>query len=124
MTEKYNKLEIRIMKKAINVFIITEEGRSYNNEGLMCITNVLKEHYNVTDELIFGMGLKYNDPKFLCQELKQNPDSFVAISSAEGIQFIPAPNIPGICQMLTDYPNESSWKLFMKYFEPPKQSDN
>jgi hypothetical protein len=112
------------MEKTANVFIITKEGRSYSDEGLNYVTDVLKKYFNVTDELIFCMGFEYNDPKFLCQELKQNPDSYIVISRSDGIQFLPTKDVSVACQMLTDHPDESSWELFVKYCKPPKQSDN
>ena len=93
-----------------SVYILTEEGREYSDEGCRYITNMLMEGCGETDQLVFNMGAVYNDPEFLDRELEQNPDCYVVISAWEGIMAIYGDSIKELRKALYDFPGQTSWK--------------
>lgn len=68
-----------------NVYILTEEGRAYSDEGLQYLTALIREQRDDDSELQFRMGATYNVAAVLAYDLEQNPDAYVAISREDGI---------------------------------------
>ena len=58
------------MKK--NVYILTEEGREYSDEGLSYLTEKLGELSHEKNEFVFSMGAIYNDIGKFIEALKIN----------------------------------------------------
>jgi hypothetical protein len=97
-----------------HIYIITEKGKTYSNEGLEYVTNCVKENYGVTDELVFHMGYEYNVAKNLILGLDSHPDGFIVISTDDGISFASNHN-PKIKKALEEHPDDSCWKTFVNY---------
>ena len=104
--------------KTINVYIITEEGRSYTTEGLKYLTGVLEKEFNVKDQLAFLMGWVYNDPDRLIESLKTYPDSYVVVSKKDGIGFVPPDQLDAICEALEDLKPNTSWETLVEITTP------
>ena len=101
----------------VNVYILTEEGRDYTQEGYNHVASLLKEHFNENNELIFSVGYAYNDPKYLIKEFDLHPNSYIAISTDHGITTVNPDGIPVFKKALGDFPDQSSWKTACMVFE-------
>lgn len=98
----------------ISAYIITEKGNAYTTEGLKYVTNMLKENYKITDELIFNMGSNLNEPELLITELKTNKNTAVIISTSEKIMAVYGKDgIEDIINILLDNKNKNktSWQI-------------
>lgn len=102
-----------------NVYILTEEGREYTQEGCEYITNILKEQFNENNELVFNMGYAYNKPNYLTKELDLHPNSYITISTDHGITTVNPEGIPIFKRALHDFPNQTSWLTACMVFENP-----
>lgn len=100
-----------------NVYILTEEGREYSDEGCTFVENMLRKENNETDRLIFSMGAAYNAPKHLIEQLDKNPESYVIISTEKRIIVISGDNIDVLKQNLSDFPNQTSWQTASESWE-------
>lgn len=94
------------------VYIITEEGAAYSDEGLEYITNEIRgETFNDSDELTFFMGREYNKPDVLSHLIEKNiEDAYVVISGTTGMFFFGPDKVGQLVEVLREYPDMTSWE--------------
>lgn len=97
------------MKK---VYIITEEGRTYSDEGLEYITNEIRNGtFTDSDELSFFMGQEYNKPDVLSGLIEKNiENTYVVISGTTGMFFFDPDKVGQLIEVLRKYPDMTSWE--------------
>lgn len=108
-----------------NVYALTRDGNALTNEGMTDATEMLKNDYNITDQLIFAQGAIYNDPVYLSKKLKNDVPT-AAIIVVEFDRMFGIANdkdIQTIANDLENYPDASSWELLMSLCEK-KDSEN
>lgn len=96
-----------------NVYILTEEGKAYTEEGIQFLIDTIRNNRNDFCDLVFCQGKLYNDTKYLITELRNNPDAYVVISHAHGIEIIFNDNIETLIKNLMEHPNMTSWQIAM-----------
>lgn len=95
------------MKK---VYILTEKGSGYSDEGCEYLAEMLRDQRNETGELSFMMGDAYNKPERLKRYLDEdNGNSYVAFSS-ERIVIFTDDSIDVLKRALNDMPEKTSWE--------------
>ena len=62
-----------------NIYILTEHGNDYTDEGILCVKEEIKD-LGITDELQFTTGRTLNKPKVLLELLKDDEPSVVMLS--------------------------------------------
>lgn len=109
------------MKK--NVYILTEEGSEYSEEGLMYLTEKIEQLSKEKNELVFSMGAIYNDIRKFSEILKMNRDkgdSPYIVISHEKIDIIYDENIDSMIMALDDFAargiDKTSWQIAMYVF--------
>lgn len=75
-------------------FILTEEGRMWNAEGLREATDKINELYppknkTASDGILWSMGIALNDPVFLAGLLEKRPDAFIVVSMSPNSPIMP-----------------------------------
>jgi agmatine/peptidylarginine deiminase len=100
------------------VYILTEEGRAFSEEGLEFIKQMILDKCQDTSELLFSMGQAYNRPKHLITELKLHPDSYLAFSIRESqsvfILYGEENTKAAIERLENAKPDEISYNILMK----------
>lgn len=102
------------------VYILTREGRAYNQKGIAFILNEIREKYNDHDKITIQEGAFYNQPKLLSNQLNKNPDqSYVFVSHAKGIEVLHIENdIRQFAELLKYHAEtktgKTSWEIVMK----------
>lgn len=102
----------------ILVYIITKEGRAYTTEGLNVVTDMLKEDYDISDELSFFAGAAYNDPMLLADRIESNKVAIV-LSLKDGIAaFYDENGMPDIAADLRNAADtgKTSWEIISEAF--------
>ena len=103
--------------ESVQVYIITREGKSFNEEGLKFIQNGLKEHFGINTDLAIYTGIGLNSPKVLTKLLKNNPNAYIILSMKDQIGFFPQDINDKLCLNFKNHPNESSWEILMRSCE-------
>lgn len=94
------------------IYIITEEGRSYTDEGLHYIGSVMKDMFDVNfHDIEFNSGVAFNNPELLAKQLEKHEDAYIVVSTKEDIIIIPKTENPAMCHNLRENPNETSWNI-------------
>lgn len=93
-----------------HAYILTEEGREYNDKGHQFIEDMLRKNHNVKDEILFTEGAEYNKAYRLKKELQNNDNCFVIVSTGTNIFCLYDENIQAFCNALAANPTVSSWK--------------
>ena len=75
-------------------FILTAEGRVWNEEGLRAATDWVNEKYpreakTAADGILWMAGYKLNDPLFLARQLIARPDAYVVMSMSPNSIILP-----------------------------------
>lgn len=93
------------------VFILTETGAAYGEEGILFVSKEINATYGETDELTFMMGDELNDVKTLIALLDDHiEDGYVAISRSDGIMYMPpGEGIWALSGILKEYGGDNSW---------------
>ena len=99
-----------------HVYILTEHGKTYTDEGLKFVAEGIKNHFGYDDEIIFVSGEAYNEAKHLKRELEYHVGSYVVISHEKGIFYLADTNVKGLERALGDYPDETSWNTAVRFF--------
>ena len=104
----------------INIYILTKEGKTWNQRGMDWIRNSLLDELHIVDKdavQVLG-GPLYNSPTWLLGALGQNEESFVIISW-EHINVIAPPYMAGFVAMLEENRKngvkKTSWETAMDY---------
>ena len=102
-----------------NVYALTRDGNALTNEAMTDATEMLKNDYNITDQLIFAQGKIYNDPVYLSKKLKNDVPTaaIIVVESDRMFGFADDKDIQTIANNLENYPDESSWELLMSLCE-------
>lgn len=95
------------MKK---IFILTEEGKAFSTLGLKIVVNDLESMFNVKDELIFEQGTAINEKKLLLELLQKNPDSFIVLSTATSIDYLPPRCFKDVFDVLKEDDKKTCWQ--------------
>lgn len=96
------------------VYIITEEGRSYNDKGLHVLGSAMKERFGVDfNDIEFNSGTAFNKPELLAKQLEKHEDAYLVVSTKEDIIIIPKTENPAMCHNLRENPDETSWNILM-----------
>lgn len=101
-----------------NVYILTEEGRTYNEEGTKYVLNQIRTTFNDQSDVNLSEGMLYNKPDVLTRFLKKDPEhSYVFISHDRGLEIMyDVDDIKRFVGLLEDpdNENETSWSIIMK----------
>ena len=104
----------------INIYILTKEGKTWNQRGMDWIRNTLLDELHIADKdavQVLG-GPLYNSPTWLLGALGQNEESFVIISW-EHINVIAPPYMAGFVAMLEENRKngvkKTSWETALDY---------
>ena len=100
------------------VYILTEEGRAYNQEGIDFVLGQIRGKFDDHTDVSVNEGALYNDPDVLARFLRKNPEhSYVFISHANGLEIMydvdDINRFAGLLENASD-PEETSWSLIMK----------
>lgn len=96
------------------VYIITREGRAYNDKGLHYVGSVMKEQYNVDfNDIEFNSGTAFNRPQTLAAQLKKHENAYIVLSTARNTIFIPKDCNETTIENLTNNPDMTSWEILM-----------
>ena len=99
-------------------YILTEEGRAYNQKGIEFVRNQIRTTFNDTSELNIAQGKIYNSPETLVKFLNKDPEhTYVFVSHANGIETLHETNdIRRFIALLNDTTDkdETSWSIIMK----------
>ena len=106
------------------VFILTEDGNSYSTNGLKVIKNDLKELFDETNELVFEQGKAINDKKLLIDLLTRNPESYIALSTATSIDYLPSQCFEDVKNTLKEKNNKTSWKALCDRLDEQRKRKN
>ena len=99
---------------ATQVYIITEEGRAYNDKGLRFVGSAMKERFDVGfNDIEFNSGAAFNKPELLAGQLEKHEDAYLVVSTREDIIVIPKEENPAMCHNLRENPDETSWNILM-----------
>ena len=99
-------------KKKTRVFIITKNGKAYNNEGLNYIRNALSEDYGENDDMEFLAGETYNNVRHLKKEIgKTGTKPYIVLSRDDGITFFGPKGMDKIKSNLSYYDDKTSWEI-------------
>lgn len=104
------------MEKMKHVYILTEHGKTYTDDGLKFVSDHIKKNFGYDGEFMFVMGGAYNKARHLKRELEDHPGSYVVISHEKGIDFLKDKNVEGFTRALGDYPDDTSWHTAVRFF--------
>lgn len=100
------------MKKRIMVYILTKEGRAYNEKGIRFVVDEMKNEYGIDKEdLIIAEGALYNDAKLLGRQLLENDESYIFVSRVEGVSSLGSEWTKGFGEKLLDSKDLTSWEI-------------
>lgn len=92
-----------------HVFLLTESGNGFNDQGTDILTEHLREDGLADPKIIFDMGQRLKDPTHLADLLNMHPDAWIIVESDEHSTTILPESIPYILDWLQAYPNQDSW---------------
>ncbi len=99
------------------VYIITRDGKTYTKDGTNFIKDMLKNKFNVQNDLTFFSGISYNDPRVLQNALTEKPDSYVILSTKDDTIAISNDANLKICENIKESidrnENRTSWEILM-----------
>lgn len=111
-----------------NVYILTEEGRAYSDEGIQFVLKMLREEMNCNKEITICQGQIYNNIPFLVNELEKPVDSYIIISTEKMIGAIQPEQIKNFIQNLKNYPEASAWEVAREglhiFYDEQKEKNN
>ena len=91
--------------------ILTREGRAYSEEGKQYVTDMLTKEFGVEGVCLFE-GRNFNSKKLLRVFLESNPDTYIVVSTAENIIFIPPENNGKVIKALSEEDSDrTSWEV-------------
>ena len=103
-----------------SAYILTKNGNEYSDEGIQFLLNIIRNEKQDYSNILLYQGQLYNDPAFFAKELRKNPDSYVFISHAHGIELIGNTNIPILIENLEANPEQSSWYTALEPITKPE----
>lgn len=108
-----------------NVYALTRDGNALTNEGMADATEMLKNDYNITDQLVFAQGTIYNDPVYLSKKLKNDiPTAAIIVVEFDRMFGIADDkDIQTIANDLENYPDASSWELLISLCKKNNSKD-
>lgn len=72
-----------------NAYIITKNGRKFNQEGINRVLNTIRTKLNDTSQIYINQGQTFNDKKVLSDLISENPeDNYIIVSTNPGMVFI------------------------------------
>ena len=99
---------------ATQVYIITKEGRAYNDDGLHYVGGVMKKEFGVDfNDIEFNSGAAFNKPELLARQLEKHEDAYLVVSTSDDVIFIPKTVNPQIVNNLRENPEETSWRILV-----------
>ena len=78
----------------MNIYIVTKEGRTYTDAGLMHISStILNRKLATADEIPeFIQGAILNNTEYFIKELSEHNDAIIALSTSDNISYITGEN--------------------------------
>lgn len=98
--------------KTANIYILTETGSHYTEEGKQYLMDNMSEKHNIAD-FVFHEGKSYNDPETLIKSLKNTVNPYVVISM-DLITVLYYGNIDAAIRALNDHKDRSAWETLTK----------
>lgn len=72
-----------------NAYIITKNGRKFNQEGIDHVLNTIRTEFNDTSQIYINQGQMFNDKKILSDSISKNPENnYIIVSTSTNIIFI------------------------------------
>ena len=106
------------IQNAIPVYILTETGTDYIEEGIHYMKDLIKKEYNDQNEFVMYTGPILNKPSFLKDRLEKdinaNTSSYVVLSTEDDIIIISPEDNQNICDDINKYKNYSrktTWSI-------------
>ncbi len=98
---------------AVPVFIITKEGKGYNQSGIDYIKEIMEEQFHIENDMKIYSGIALNDAETFAKLLETHMNGYVILSSDKGVGFIPNHNNQTLCENLHYNPDATSWEILM-----------
>lgn len=98
------------------IWILTREGKSYSDEGLLTVKKDIQETYNDNSNFIINMGAYLNEPENLASTLERNDGSGYLIMSMQdgGVYFTGEKSLHAAAQLIREKSDMNPW-LVMAY---------
>lgn len=99
-----------------NCYILTKEGKTYNEDGKQYVLNHLRTKHDINTNVVLLSGAELNDPATLRKFIEDDRDSaFIVVSSKDSITFVPNSSMGKVINALKEAPshNHSSWETLM-----------
>lgn len=94
-----------------NVYILTQKGLGYTDEGLAFISESIRKDFEDFSDLRFCMGIAYNNANLLRKELERHSDAYVVISHRNGMEIISERDFDILIEGLIHDTTVSSWSV-------------
>ena len=99
-------------------YILTEEGRTYTQQGVDYVLGQIRNTFKDHDDVTFHQGALYNKPGMLAASLSRDPEhSYVFVSHDKGIEILyDIDDIHQFISLLDDANSvdETAWSIIMK----------
>ncbi len=105
-----------------NVFILTESGSSYTDQGCDFITERVRKTYGDDSELTFGSGAIFNDAEHLAKCIDDHPDCYVTISTKDNVITICKDAVEKLREDLKGANGKTSWEVAVAMIEEIKNA--
>ena len=113
-----NREESAMIRENTQVYILTEEGRAYTDEGIKYVLSQIRNTFNDTSEVVINQGALYNQPDVLSEFLRKDPEhSYVFISHEKGLEIMYDINdINRFIRLLDSVSDDhtTAWEMIMK----------
>ena len=107
-----------MIRENTQVYILTEEGRAYTDEGIKYVLSQIRNTFNDTSEVVINQGALYNQPDVLSEFLRKDPEhSYVFISHEKGLEIMYDINdINRFIRLLDSVSDDhtTAWEMIMK----------
>ena len=72
-----------------NAYIITKEGRKFNQKGIDYVLDTIRTKFNDTSEIYINQGKVFNDKKVLSDLISKNPEvNYIVVAQNPGTALI------------------------------------
>ena len=94
------------------LYILTQEGRSYTEEGMRYIANKLEEKIGFTDPFVCEAGFILNNPEKMISYLTKFPSAFIVVSTDKDVIITGEEEFnEKFIEALNANPGKSSWEI-------------
>lgn len=100
------------MKKKLRVYILTKEGREYNDAGIDYICNEMNADFNIEkNDINILQGGALNDTKFLANDILEQDEAHIFVSRPDKIFSLHKEAVKEFAERLMHAENMTSWEF-------------